>query len=108
MSFPWLQWLPFRTWKVVGTVDFADEIPEELPPKSAIVVASGKRQKWVVFDCPCKTGHRIMLNLDPVRKPTWKLEVARRGQFTIHPSIDFHGNDRRCHYFVRDGKVRWT
>ena len=45
------------------TVDEADEVPAELPRNNAVLVGTVKT-KWIVFDCPCQTGHRIMLNVD--------------------------------------------
>src|SRR5437899_8006736 len=39
-----------------------------------------------LFDCPCRTGHRIMLNADPSRPPYWTLNQVVR--LTISPSVD--------------------
>ena len=58
--------------------------------------------KWLAFDCPCRTGHQIMLNLDRRRTPYWTVTNTRR--LTVSPSIDSYGPGRRCHYFVRQEK----
>jgi len=106
MKIPWWQWLPFWRWRVVGRVEAADEVPDRLPRHAVAVVSDLGRAKWIVFDCPCRTGHRIMLNADPARRPHWTLhEVAR---LTISPSIDYRGSNRRCHYFVRSGRIDWA
>ena len=102
----WPSWLPFQRWKVIMTVDSADEIPDQLPRRGAALVSSAGRRKWVAFDCPCGSGHRIMLNLDPSRKPAWQLD-AGGGKLTIRPSVDYVGSDRRCHYHVRSGRIEW-
>ena len=107
-AWTWPNWLPFGRWKVVRFVESADEIPEKLPHRRAAVVSSGGRAKWVAFDCPCGTGHRIMLNLDSARKPAWRISNENKGVLTIKPSIDYKGSDRRCHYFIRNGRVDWT
>lgn len=107
LSFKWWQWLPFQPWRLVGFVESADEIPPELPRNGAVVVGSLEFAKWIAFDCPCRTGHRIMLNLDPGRLPVWRLGLAGK-RLSIRPSVDYADGRRRCHYFVDDGGVRWT
>jgi hypothetical protein len=107
-NWSWPSWLPFQRWKVVTTVESADEIPEKLPRRGAAVVSSGGRTKWIAFDCPCGSGHRIMLNLDTGRKPAWKLVDADGSRLTIGPSIDYKDPTKRCHYFIRNGRVDWT
>ena len=98
--------LPWRKWQVVLQVEAGDDVPEDLPPRTAALVAPGGQPTWVVFDCPCGAGHRIMLNLNPARRPWWVLRS--RVPLTIAPSIDDVGHRRRCHFFVRNGKVRWA
>ena len=102
----WEWWAPFRPWRIVATVEAADEIPARLPPRGAVIVGSIERPKWIAFDCPCKSGHRIMITLDPSHRPHWR--IVSRGRLTLSPSVDYDGNGRRCHYFVRDGFVEWV
>jgi hypothetical protein len=103
---PWWEWLPFRNWRIVRIVDAADEIPERLPPKGAIMVGPKKNPKWIAFDCPCRTGHRILLNTDRARLPYWM--VTMKGGLTISPSVDSFEGKRQCHYFIRKGRVVWA
>lgn len=102
----WEWWIPFRPWRIVAVVEAADEIPAKLPAKGAIVVGTRERPKWIAFDCPCKSGHRIMITLDPAHQPHWSIIAGRR--LTLSPSVDCHDNGRRCHYFVRHGSVQWV
>lgn len=108
MRIAWWKWLPFQGWRSVGMVESADEIPDRLPPKGAVLVGSPQHVKWVAFDCPCGRGHRIMLNTDPARRPTWQVAAGSPRRLTIAPSIDYRGDDRRCHYHIRDGKTAWA
>ena len=107
MKIAWWQWLPFWRWRVVGTVESADEIPDRLPRNGAVLVGSATYPKWIGFDCPCRRGHRIMLNADTSRRPAWRVDAAN-GRLTIAPSVDFVGSEFRCHYFVRNGRIEWT
>src|ERR1700722_863439 len=106
IQIPWWQKLPIFGWRVVGSVDAADEIPPLLPRNGAILVGTLRQPKWIVFDCPCRTGHRIMLNTDRARSPCWK--VTTKGSLTISPSVDYDSGDRNCHYFIRKGRTVWT
>ena len=71
MKIAWWKWLPFQGWRSVGMTESADEIPDRLPRNGAVLVGSSQRLKWIVFDCPCRRDHRIMLNTDSARRPTW-------------------------------------
>ena len=101
-----LDWLPFRRWHIVGRYQDLDELPDDLPRRGAALVSAPGRLKWIVFDCPCGTGHRIMLNGDHSRRPFWR--VVSSSPLSIAPSVDFRGTERRCHYFIRSGRTMWA
>ena len=101
-----LEWAPWRSWQLADVVESADQVPEYIPGKRAILIGTFARPKWLAFDCPCRSGHRVLLNLDRNRNPFWTL--LDTGRLTIKPSVDFHGNHRRCHYFVSNGRIRWV
>ena len=92
--------------QVVQIVAAADEIPDRLPRKGAVIVGSLKNPTWVAFDCPCADHHRVMLNLDTRRRPTWTVQSLK--PLTIRPSIDEFRDRNRCHYFIHAGKVQWA
>ena len=98
--------LPWRRWRIVGRVDAADEVGEHLAYRGVVLVGAPERAAWAVFDCPCRTGHRLMVNLDTARYPVWRVEYAR--PLTIRPSIDDSTPERRCHFFVHNGKISWA
>jgi hypothetical protein len=108
MKISWWQWLPFQRWRCVGVVESADEIPDRLPRNGAVLVASGGPPKWIGFDCPCRRGHRILLNTDHGRSPAWRIMQSAKGILSIAPSVDYHDGHRRCHYFMRNGKIVWA
>ena len=100
--------LVFRPWLLAGTVSEGDEVPGRIPIRRAFLVGVPSAWKWLVFDCPCRSGHRIMLNLDPGRRPNWTVRLTRKRRITVSPSIDYRGRDRSCHYFIRNGRVVWA
>jgi hypothetical protein len=101
----WIPW-PWRKWSVVLAVDDADEIPERLPRAGVVVVGDIERPKWIAFDCPCRRGHRVMLNMDWQRRPYWLVNQVH--PLTLSPSVNDFTIDENCHYFVTDGRIRWV
>lgn len=103
---PWWQWLPFPWWRIVTSVDAADEIPPKLPHNGAVLVGSHRQPKWLAFDCPCRRGHRVMVTLDAAHRPHW----AVTGGFflSLWPSVDDYTAGRRCHYIIRNGSTLWV
>ena len=103
----WWQSLPFpwRPWRIVAAVDAGDAVPQQLPHRGVVLVAALGRATWAVFDCPCGTGHRIMVNLDRARRPFWRIDSRR--PLSIHPSIDDITAEGRCHFVIRHGKLSW-
>jgi hypothetical protein len=104
----WWDRLALVPWRIVADVESADEIPDKLPRRGAVLVSAGKRNKWIAFDCPCQLGHRIMLNLDSARYPYWQIRRGKKDRLTISPSVSSRESDRCCHYFIREGKVIWA
>ena len=102
----WWHWIPRRRWRIVAHVTAADEVPNRLPLRGVIVVGDDEHHKWIAFDCPCMSDHRIMLNADPARHPRWRIDTP--SPLTLHPSIDALTTHGRCHYLIRRGTVHWV
>ena len=104
----WLQSLSlrWRGWRIIGQVGAGDEVPDQLPNKGVVLVGAPGRETWIAFDCPCRTGHRLMVNLDRTRRPFWRVDSLR--PLSIHPSIDYISAERRCHFMVRGGRIHWS
>jgi hypothetical protein len=102
----WPQWAPGQFWRLTTIVSEADEIPDIIPSRGMVLVGSKKWPKWIVFDCPCNAGHRIMLNLDTTRRPYWRIDGSLT--ISISPSIDFKGTLKRCHFLIIHGQIFWV
>jgi hypothetical protein len=83
------------------------ELPESLPRHQLAIVGTPQSPKWLVLECPCGSGHRLTVNLTGSRQPSWRVVDAETGP-NVFPSIDFDGSERRCHFWIRDGRVRWS
>ena len=105
---PWWEWipLPWRSWRIVLRVQAADEVPDQLPKAGVVLVEPATAPTWLVFDCPCNRGHRVMLNLDSHRKPRWS--ITNFQPLTLLPSINDRSLNSQCHYFIRGGRIQWV
>jgi hypothetical protein len=97
--------LPWR-YVVGGVSDAADEVPDKLVLRTAVIVQSGDRQTWLVFDCPRHLGERIMLNLSTRRRPSWK--IGAESVLSVYPSVDAAHAGARCHFWLRRGRIDWA
>jgi len=97
---------PWRRWRVVLNVDAADEVPDDLPRRAAILVGPTRNPTWIALDCPCQLHHRLLINLDPSRQPFWTVTNAKH--LTMAPSIDDITASRRCHFLMKQGRVQWV
>lgn len=66
----------------------------------------GSPPKWAVMACPCGHNHRIDLNLAHGDRAQWYVEGRKRP--SISPSVDVKDPGRRCHFWVRDGRISWV
>ena len=98
--------LPWRAWRIVGHVGAGDEVPDRLPNRGVVLVGAPGSATWAAFDCPCRTGHRLMVNLDRARHPFWRIDSLK--PLSIRPSVDDITPGRRCHFVLRGGKIRWA
>lgn len=95
-------------WRLEATVSDIDDVPLHIPPRRAYLVATATHRKWLVFDCPCGNGHRIVLNLDGTRRPVWSVRLSTAKALTLHPSVDYRDDRRACHYVLSNGRVAWV
>ena len=98
--------LPWRSWRVVGHAGAGDEVPDELPYRGVFLVGTPQRPTWAALDCPCRTGHRLFVNLDDRRRPYWNISAKPR--LSLRPSIDSIAHGRRCHFILSKGTIRWV
>ena len=97
---------PWRKWRVVDYVSAADEVPDAIPYRGVILVGTHQHPTWAALDCPCRTGHRLLVNLDNRRCPYWKISSTQR--LSIWPSIDSIAHGQRCHFELSGGTIRWA
>jgi alpha-D-ribose 1-methylphosphonate 5-phosphate C-P lyase len=93
-------------WKADVDATSVADVPTRIRTRHAVVVGSSIHSKWLVFDCPCRRGHRVVLNLDASHYPMW--QITAEYPLTVRPSVDEVSRFGRCHYIIRDGLVKWV
>lgn len=84
----------------------AASLPDQLP-RRALAVA-GDPAAWAVMECPCGTGHRLQVRIRPNAQATvWDL-TQPDGRPSLSPSVDYDSGGRRCHFWLRKGRVTWV
>lgn len=100
-----------RTWRrytVTARYRSPIDVPDQLRRFDLTLTGTPGHPKWLIFECPCQRGHRVMLNLDTRTRPAWRLNDATDPRATITPSIDQRSADGHCHYWITRGRVRWV
>lgn len=90
----------------VRFVTSMSDVPEQLGA-TLYVVGSRPHWKWVVLDCPCRSGHRVSVNLMPTRYPYWKLTESA-GTISLKPSLWLTDCPDEGHFWLVRNRVRWT
>lgn len=99
-----------RTVPRIDTVEYYErqsEAPISIPRHQLILIGKGEHLKWAMFECPCGTGHKIMINLATSRVPHWRV-VLHSGQPSLLPSINYQDDYGRCHFWLNAGRVEFT
>lgn len=91
------------------TVDSVLDVPDTLAPRAAALVRpAGLVPQWLAFDCPCRDRHRLLINLSPSRTPHWNVTLAANGAISLTPSVDAFTEAGRCHFWLKQGSIRWV
>lgn len=90
----------------VRTYESAASLPEQLPRR--VIAVAGDPPAWAAMECPCGSGHRLMLRMRPHGEATvWDL-TRTDGRPSLNPSVDYESRERRCHFWIRNGRVTWV
>lgn len=87
-------------------VEYVNDIPERLGNRLYVVRRAGVPRR-AVFECPCRCGHRVDLNLSEDRSPAWQAKVVNE-KATITPSVWVPEEQCGSHFFVRDNRIDWV
>ena len=84
-----------------------DDLPQKLKPN--IVYAIGTKDDLYVARllCPCGCNEHLNLNLIPANRPCWTLQVGKKSEVSLHPSL-WKKTGCKSHFFLKNGVVKWV
>lgn len=84
----------------------AAALPDQLPRR--VLAVAGDPAAWAVMECPCGTGHQLKVRIRAHGLASvWDLTHTHPGP-SLYPSVDYDALDRRCHFWLRNGRVAWV
>ncbi|MEE4540163.1 MAG: DUF6527 family protein [Erythrobacter sp.] len=92
--------------ELVGEVMDCHPSPDVLRRGTLVIVKDGKLEKWACLRCPGNCGEKLMLSLNPARRPRWAVKLDWLGRPSITPSVH-QLNACRCHFWITRGTVHW-
>jgi hypothetical protein len=98
--------LYYGRWGSFRSVD-ADDIPDDPEPGLLYLVGDSGRYWIAAMRCPCGCSDVLEMNLLPDAKPVWHFQNGRGNRPTLHPSV-WRRDGCRAHFFLRDGRIRWS
>jgi hypothetical protein len=70
-----------------------------------IVIIERGRARTVLFNCPDRCGDIVVINVDPVHRPVWRLALGDHG-VTLMPSV-WRTSGCRAHFIVWRSQILW-
>jgi hypothetical protein len=88
-------------------IQAVEDLPEQLQPHVLYVVTQGSVRVYAAMTCPRQSCRdTVNMNLIPDDYPVWRLNVEQGGLASLHPSV-WRKTGCGCHFWLRNGKVRW-
>lgn len=87
-------------------VEYVNDVPERLSGRLYVVSRAGIPRR-ALFECPCRCGLRIDLNLSEERSPAWAASVINE-KATLSPSVWVPKEQCGSHFFVRNNRIDWV
>lgn len=84
----------------------ARDYPEEIKRNTIYIVGTIVNPQYAVFQCPCKCGRIVELNLNPDSSPCWTINWSPFGTISISPSI-WRKQGCESHFFIKRSSVIW-
>jgi len=96
-----------RRYGKVAVVDSMSAVPERLGG-TIYIVRRGGIDRRAAFDCPCRCGRKIDLNLvKSGQQPSWSA-MMEGDKITLHPSVWLRSDPCQSHFFIRGSRIIWA
>ena len=89
--------------------EWVEDLPENVRRETVYVIGGRRHPFSAAIVCP-RRACRQVIHLDlssKVQKP-WRLREHQDGSVTLRPSVHVTAMPCNCHYWFREGRVRWA
>jgi len=105
----WRWWRLCRRHHTFRGVAFIEPPEDPTPAVQAgnlVLLGPKAKAKWLRFQCPCRCGAVIALNLMASHTPRWSVHLHEDGTLTVVPSVD--ATNCGSHFFIRHNTIQWV
>jgi len=95
--------LPKRRW----TWQRLDDFPQLLRERIVYLIGEEEALWQAAFQCPCRCGAILQLNLLRDERPCWAVILPSSGSITIRPSVS-KLTGCKSHFLITRGQIIWA
>ncbi len=93
---------PYRT-------EWVEDLPQDIQRDTVYVIGGRRHPFYAAVVCPRRACRQVIhLDLSPQVKKHWRLAEHDDGSISVAPSVHVTAMPCRCHYWFREGHVRWV
>lgn len=93
---------PYRT-------EWVEDLPVEVQRQTVYIVGGRDHPFYAAVVCPRPPCRQVIhLDISAAATRRWRLTEHADGSISLSPSIHVTGMPCGCHYWLREGCVRWT
>ena len=89
--------------------EWVDDLPEDVRRETVYIIGGRQHPFYAAIVCPRRACRQVIhLDISPEVQKRWRLREHRDGSVSLRPSVHVTTMPCRCHYWFREGRVRWA
>ena len=89
--------------------EWVEDLPEDVQRDTVYVIGGRQHPFYAAVVCPRRACRQVIhLELSEQATKPWRLAEHQDGTISLAPSVHVTGMSCRCHYWFREGRVRWA
>lgn len=89
--------------------EWVEDLPEDVQRDTVYVIGGRQHPFYAAVVCPRRACRQVIhLELSEQATKPWRLAEHQDGTISLAPSVHVTGMSCRCHYWFREGHVRWA
>lgn len=89
--------------------EWVEDLPEDVQRQTLYVIGGREHPFYAAVVCPRRACRQVIhLDLSTDAEKRWRLKEHSDGSISLSPSVHVTGMPCGCHYWLREGRIRWT